>query len=96
MQLIGLIIYWVLTLYEWILIARIILSWVEAVNRNWSPRGAMLVVCEAIYTLTDPPVKFFRKFIKPIRLGNVAIDISVMAVLVVLMILSRINFAIFF
>ena len=36
----------------------------------------MLWFAESVYTLTDPPVKFFRRFIPPLRLGGVALDLS--------------------
>jgi hypothetical protein len=36
----------------------------------------VLLVAEATYTVTDPPLRFLRRFIKPIRIGAVAIDLS--------------------
>ena len=58
------------------LFARLILDYVRMFKPNWSPRGFMLWFAESVYTLTDPPVKFFRRFIPPIRIGGVALDLS--------------------
>lgn len=67
-----------LIVYLVLLWARIILELVRAINRGWRPRGAVLVIAELIYTLTDPPIRLVRRVIPPIRLGPVAIDLSVM------------------
>jgi YggT family protein len=52
------------------------LDTVQAFARSWRPTGPVLVVAEVIYTVTDPPLKLLRRFIKPVRLGNVALDLS--------------------
>lgn len=36
----------------------------------------MLVLAEIVFTVTDPPLRFIRRFIRPVRLGGVAIDFS--------------------
>ena len=33
-----------------------------------------MVIFEFVYTVTDPPIKLFRRFIPPLRLGGIAID----------------------
>lgn len=63
-----------LVLYVLVLLARLILEWVPFFNREWRPKGAGLVAAEVIYTVTDPPIKMFRKFIPPLRVGAIAID----------------------
>jgi len=67
-----------LSVYEFVLFIRVILSWVVAFNRDWTPRGPMLVVSEIVYTLTDPPLRVIRRVVKPIRMGAVALDLSVL------------------
>jgi YggT family protein len=47
-------------------------------------------LAETTYTITDPPLKFLRRFIKPIRLGSVALDLSFMILFLVVMILLQI------
>lgn len=66
----------VLVLYILVLLGRVVLEYIPLFNREWRPRGAMLVVAEVVFTLTDPPLKFFRRFIPPLRLGAVAIDLA--------------------
>ncbi len=46
-----------LIVYLVLLWARIILELVQAVSRDWRPRGTMLVIAENVYTLTDPPIQ---------------------------------------
>lgn len=63
-----------LLLYVFVLLARLILDWIPFFNREWRPQGAGLVAAEIVYTVTDPPIKLFRRFIPPLRVGAVAID----------------------
>jgi YggT family protein len=44
--------------------------------RNWRPRGLMLPIAEIIYALTDKPLSFIRRFVPPLRIGAVALDLS--------------------
>lgn len=78
------LLWWVLTVYTWILLARVILSWVPMFAPGWTPRGPVLVLVEFVYSLTDPPVKALGKIFKPVRLGNVALDLSVLILFIVL------------
>lgn len=61
------------------LLARVILEYVRVFARAWQPRGFMLVVAELVYSVTDPLVRAARRLIPPLRLGAVAIDVSVLA-----------------
>ena len=51
----------ILWIFLLILFARMILSWVPVLVRDWEPRGPMLVVAEIIYSITDPPLRLLRK-----------------------------------
>ena len=44
----------------------------------------LLVLCEAIYTITDPPLKLVRKVIPPLRVGDVSLDLAWIVVMVAL------------
>jgi YggT family protein len=59
-----------------LLFARFIIDLVMAFSRNFRPTGALLVVFEIVFTVTDPPMRFLRRFIPPLRLGGIAIDLS--------------------
>ena len=81
---------YVLYLYLVILIGRMIFSWVQAFARDWRPTGFVLVLAEVIFTLTDPPLKFLRRFIPTLRIGMVALDLSFMVLFIVVLILLEV------
>ena len=62
--------------YFLILMARLVFDYVQLFARSWEPKGFVLVLAEAVYTVTDPPLKFLRRFIPPLRLGQVSLDLS--------------------
>jgi YggT family protein len=78
---------WVYTLILW---ARLIIETLRQFRPDWRPRRLGLVLAEITYTLTDPPLKLVRRFVKPVRLGGAAIDFSWTIVLVAVYILSAI------
>jgi len=93
--LIGAIIDTLLFLYIGLLLVRLVVEWVQAFARSWSPRGPVLVILEVVYTLTDPPINFVRRFIPPLRIGSVAIDVAFLIVLIFVYVLQALNAAIF-
>jgi YggT family protein len=70
-----------------ILVARLVLDYVMAFTR-YRPSGAVAVLFEFVYTVTDPPLKALRRVIPPLRVGNAAIDISFMVLVLGLSILN--------
>lgn len=72
-----------------LLIGRLVLDWVQAFARDWRPRGVVLVVAEAIYTVTDPPLKALRKIVPPLRIGQIAIDLAFMILFIVTVLLLQ-------
>ena len=96
MQVAGEIIAFVLWVCLILLIARIVLDWVQMLARSWQPRGAILVLCEVIYTITDPPLRAIRRVLPPLRLGMVALDLSPLVLFVLIYILQLVNARIFF
>lgn len=67
-----------LQLFTMLLLVRIVMSWMVTLTPDWQPRGIMLVVGEAVYTVTDPPVKAIRRVIPPVGAGAVKLDLSVL------------------
>lgn len=61
-----------------LLIGRLIFDWVQYFARDWRPSGVVLVIAEAIYTVTDPPLRVLRRVIPPLRLGSVQLDLAFM------------------
>jgi YggT family protein len=71
---IATVVYFALLLYFFLMWGRFILDLVRTVRRDWRPSGALLVLAEVTYTVTDPPIKFFRRIIPPLRVGPIALD----------------------
>ncbi|WP_103064033.1 YggT family protein [Actinomyces qiguomingii] len=65
-----------LDLYVLILLIRVVLDWVQLFARSWRPTGAVLVVANVVYGLTDPPLRQIRRFMPLLRLGGLGIDLS--------------------
>lgn len=68
--------YLVVLLFVILLFIRLVLEWVQVFSRDWRPRGVMLVVAEATYTVTDPPLRALRKVIPALPIGNIRLDLS--------------------
>ncbi|QAY64709.1 YggT family protein [Xylanimonas allomyrinae] len=79
----------VLWIYLVCLVVRMVLDWVQYFARDWRPTGAVLVLAEVVYTLTDPPLRAVRRVIPPLRIGSVALDLGFMLVFLVVLIASR-------
>jgi YggT family protein len=82
--------FYVLSVYLVLLLARMIFSWVQVFARSWSPHGVLLVVAEGVYSATDPPLRFLRRYIPSFRLGSVALDLSFMLLFLVVYILWQV------
>ena len=78
---------WIFIAFLWV---RFIVDWVQVFARSWSPRGVLLVVLEAVYSVTDPPIKALRRVIPPLRIGNFALDLSFLIVMVAAYLLLRV------
>jgi YggT family protein len=96
MFILGSIIDWVLWVFLLLLFARMILSWVPVLVRDWEPRGPMLVVAEVIYSITDPPLRMLRKVLRPVRIGNIMLDLAFIGLTIIVLILREVNGRIFF
>jgi len=90
MGILKIVLDYVLSIYLVILIGRLVISWIQAFARSWQPTGVVLVAAETIFTLTDPPLKFLRRYIPPLRLGTVAMDLSFMVLFIVVLILLQV------
>ena len=95
MEIVGGIINLVLRIFLILLFARFVVDWVQVFARNWVPRGAVLVVLEIIYSATDPPIKFIRRFVPPLRLGSIMLDTSFIIVLISCYLLLELNQVVF-
>jgi YggT family protein len=91
MWIVGSIIEWVLWIFLLIMFARMILSWVPVLVRDWEPKGPMLVFAEVIYSITDPPLKLVRKVLRPVRVGNMMLDLAFIGLVIMVSILLQLN-----
>ncbi|MGN6330611.1 MAG: YggT family protein [Motilibacteraceae bacterium] len=88
MTAVGSLIVSILQLFFFLLIARLVLDYVQLFARSWTPHGVMLVIAEVVYTITDPPLKLLRRFIPPLRLGQVSLDLSFLVLLILVQVAS--------
>ena len=95
MYVVGLLVDKVLWIFLLILFARMILSWVPVLVRDWQPRGGMLVFAEIIYSITDPPLRLLRKVLRPVRVGNMMLDLAFIGLAILVSILMQVNASIF-
>lgn len=89
MQLVGLVLWYLLWAYLAVLMVRAALSFVPLFVRDWQPRGLMLVIAEFVYTLTDPPLRFMRKIIPPVRIGGTSWDLGFLVLFLALSFVQR-------
>jgi YggT family protein len=90
MQILKVVLTYLLSIYLVILIGRMIIGWIQVFARSWRPTGVVLVLAEGIFTATDPPLKFLRRYIPPLRIGTVAMDLSYMVLFIVVLILLQV------
>lgn len=81
MQIVALAVYVAANVLFYVLWARVILDVVRQVRRDWKPTGPWLALSVAILTVTDPILRAARKVVKPIRAGGAMIDLSMLAVM---------------
>ncbi|MCI6574200.1 MAG: YggT family protein [Actinomycetaceae bacterium] len=76
MYLLGLALYWLCRLYILVLLARVVFDFIQIFKPDWRPQGIVLVIGTWVYRLTDPPLRFLARFIPPLRLGTIALDVG--------------------
>jgi YggT family protein len=83
--------FYALSVYLVLLIGRMIFSWIQVYARTWAPKGVLLVIAEGVYSATDPPLRFLRRYIPSVRLGSVALDLSFMLLFLVVYVLWQVT-----
>ncbi|MGI8716703.1 MAG: YggT family protein [Lapillicoccus sp.] len=81
----------VVLLFFLALIGRLVIDWVQVLARDWRPHGAVLVVAEGVYTVTDPPLKALRKILPSINLGGLRIDLAFLVLMLVTSLLMNVQ-----
>jgi YggT family protein len=88
-NLVGGLLFRLLQLYQFVLIARIILDFVVGMTGQRGPSGATMVRAYGIlYDLTEPVLRPFRRLIPPLRVGVAALDLSPIIVFALIWVLQ--------
>lgn len=90
MSIVGRTIVGILSIYVVILIARIVFDYVFMFAREWRPRGIVLLIVEAVYTVTDPPLKALRRVIPPLRIGGISLDLAFLVLFILVQVLIQV------
>ncbi|MDK1360934.1 YggT family protein [Arthrobacter sp. zg-Y1219] len=83
MSIIFSLLYLLLVLFYFALLLRIVYDAVQIFARQWRPKGPALVLASAIYGATDPPIRLLRRFIPPLRLGGISLDLAFIVLFIV-------------
>ena len=70
------VLYLVVLAFFVLMLVRLVLDWVQVYAREWRPRGIVLVVAEATYTVTDPPLRAIRRVVPPLSLFGIRLDLA--------------------
>ena len=77
-----LLIRWIIDLaidaYMLILFIRMCLDWASILAPRWYPRGVVATLIAVVYNVTEPPLRWLRRYIKPLPLGMMSLDMSFM------------------
>lgn len=68
---------------------RLVLDWVQAFARYWRPKGLVLVLASGVYAVTDPPMNLARRYIRPLNLGAVSLDLGFMLLIFLLLMVQQ-------
>lgn len=80
----------ILSLFKVALFLRIIIDYIRIYARNWRPNSFFLAIFEIVYTITDKPMRFVQRFIPPLRIGGVALDLSFIVLLLAIGVIQNI------
>ncbi|HEX2258138.1 MAG TPA: YggT family protein [Actinomycetota bacterium] len=58
-----LILLFILDIYRWILIARVVLSFIPLFKPDWVPPSFLTPVIDVVYGLTEPPLQLLRRVV---------------------------------
>lgn len=81
------VLYLVVLAFFVLMFVRLVLDWVQVFARDWRPRGVVLLIAEATYTVTDPPLRAVRRIIPPLSLGTIRLDLAFLVVMLLCSIL---------
>jgi len=96
MIIVGRVLLIVLDVALWVLVARALISWVNILVPPSRLPWPVVWVFDLVTRITEPPLRWLRRWVRPVRLGAVSLDLSFMVWFVVLLIAQRIVAVVFF
>jgi YggT family protein len=84
MNLIG-VVYYALSIYAWLIVARSLLSWVSP-----RPGGVLARIDRLLASITEPYLAPFRRLVPQARVGGAGLDFSPVVALVVLLVAMQV------
>ncbi|MFE3546743.1 YggT family protein [Nocardia sp. NPDC059177] len=90
MSLIGTVVGYLLTVFLLLLLARMVLDWVDILGKlpPWAVKARSVV-----HAATEPVIAPVRRFLPPVRLGGSALDLAFTVVFVAVLILRTVAFS---
>ena len=73
---VRLVIDWIIDAYITVLFVRMILDWVSVLAPRWYPKGVVASLINVVCQLAEPPLRWLRRYIRPIPMGPLAMDVS--------------------
>ncbi|KXO87723.1 hypothetical protein AXK57_10025 [Tsukamurella pulmonis] len=90
MQAFWVVVYTLLSIFWFLLIVRLVVEVVKSFAREWFPSGIVAVILEAVFTVTDPPLKALRKVLPSPQLGPIRLDLSFIVLFLLVAVAQRI------
>ncbi len=84
MNLIG-VVYYVLSIYAWLIVARSLLSWVRP-----RPGGVLARLDKLLVSFTEPYLAPFRRLVRQAHIGGAGLDFSPVVALLVLLVAMQV------
>ena len=63
--------------------------------RNWYPRGVVAQLINIVYSITEPPLRWLRRYIRPLPLGSIYLDVSFIVLYFALVVLESVVLIVF-
>jgi YggT family protein len=88
MSTVGALLGLALLLFELVLVVRVVLDWVGVLVSPGA--GEMTRVRGWTHAVTEPVIRPVRRFVRPLRLGSVSVDLAFTAVFVAVIVLRSV------
>lgn len=88
LSLIGSIVHFLVNAYILVLFIRMVLDWVSMLAPMWRPTGIIASLIDAVYQLTEPPLRWLRQYIRPIPMGPIAFDVAFIVLYFILVVID--------